>query len=211
MYMWRENLCKTKMGMVANGELIYFFKYTTAIEGIFSPTGTLKRIVQTLSTFAYPANLPSWHPRHQCVIGNIMRDDGSRSNEGRTAYRMATHNRGIGAQRSAFTNQGSGINTMRGEMCPRRVHIGKDTARTAEYIILNFNTFVNGYIVLHSNSAPNSDIVSDVHILAERAVLTNTGASLNVTKMPYLGAFAYDYIIINITAFVNKWSIHVLI
>ena len=87
-------------------------------------------------------------------------------------------------------------------MRPRGVDVGEHTTGTAEHVILYLDAFVNRNVVLDTDPVAYLDIVADVDILAKRATLTDHGTRLDMSEMPYLGAFAYRDIVIDIAAFV---------
>jgi uncharacterized Fe-S center protein len=59
---------------------------------------------------------------------------------------------------------------------------------------------------LDANTIADFYVVAYVNILAKRTTLTDMCATLDVAEMPNLGIFADDDIVINIAAFMDKWS-----
>jgi hypothetical protein len=95
---------------------------------------------------------------------------------------------------------------MTGKMCTRCGHVSENATGATEDIILNLNTFIHLHVVLDANTIADFYVVAYVNILAKRATLTDMCATLDVAEMPNLSIFADDDIVINIAAFMDKWS-----
>ena len=61
---------------------------------------------------------------------------------------------------------------------------------------------------MDTNPIANLHVVAHIDILSQRATLANHGTLLNMAKMPYLGAFAYRDVIVDITTFVYVIIFH---
>ena len=165
-------------------------------------------MVEAFAAFAHPADLSGGHACHQGIGFYVLGHHGTCCDKGTLAHRVAAHHGAVGAQRSAFAYAGLGIHAMHGEMSTRGGHVGEHTARPAEHIILNLNTFVDGDIVLHTDIIADVDIVAHIHILSEGAVLADDGTFLDVAEMPDLGSFADAHIVVDIAAFVYVVVVH---
>ena len=121
---------------------------------------------------------------------------------------MATNHSAIGAQRGTLLDYCFVIDTMNGKMGARCSDVGEYTTGATKDIILNFDSLINRYIILDAHTIANVDIIPYIDILTKRATGANTCSALNVTEMPYLSILANDYIIIDITAFMNKRLAH---
>lgn len=71
-------------------------------------------------------------------------------------------------------------------------------------MVLQFYTFIDGYIVLDFDTIPNMHIIGDVDILPKGTTFTYYSPTLYVAKVPDFRTTPDDYIIINIAAFMNK-------
>lgn len=76
-------------------------------------------------------------------------------------------------------------------MSSRGKYIGEYARRSAEYVVFQFNAFIDRYIVLYPDPVSYPDIVPDIDILSERAVLADGRTFLDMAEMPDAGAFAY--------------------
>jgi hypothetical protein len=172
---------------------------------IVSSTRALEGIVEAFAALADPPDAAGRDPGHQCIVGHILCDHGSGSNECRTSDSVTTNHRTIGTKGGTFFDKRFGIDTMTRKMCARCGDIGKYTTRTAEYIVLYLNPLVHGHIVLDADTIADYYIITHIDILAKRTTLANTRTALDMAEVPNLGIVAYDDIVVDIATFVNKW------
>ena len=71
-------------------------------------------------------------------------------------------------------------------------------------MVFQFYAFVDGYIVLDSDTVSDPDIVRDVDILSQRTVASDDGAFLDMAEMPNFRPGADGHAIVDISAFVNE-------
>lgn len=171
---------------------------------IMTTTSTLKGVVEAFTTFAYPTHLMCWNAGHQGIIGDIVSDYCSCSNQSTLANSVATDNSAVCTQRGAFLDEGMGIDPVDREMSARSHYIGEDATGPAENIVLEFDSFVERDIVLDANAIADADIVTHIDILTERTIGANASAFLDVAEMPNFGSVADFDIIVDVTTLVNK-------
>ena len=121
---------------------------------------------------------------------------------------MTAHNRAIRAEGSSLTHARTRVNSMYREMRPRCTHIREYARRAAEYVVLQFYAFVDGYVVLDTDTVSDPDIVRNIDILSQRTITPNDGSFLNVAEMPDLRSCADGHAIVDITAFMDEEVLH---
>ena len=171
---------------------------------VLSPTRASEAFVQTAATLAHPPYLPGRHAGHQSIILYVPCHHGSGCDHGATPYRMAADHRAVRAQGRALAYARTRVNAMHRKVRPWRSHIREYARRATENIVFQFYSFVDGYVVLDSDTVPYPDVVRHVDILPQRTVPPDDGSLLNVTKMPDLRSLADGYSIVDIRAFMNE-------
>ena len=61
--------------------------------------------------------------------------------------------------------------------------IGEHHRRSEEHIVLTFDARIDGYVVLHFDAIADLHVVGYSHVLAKRAVFTDSGTFLYMTKI----------------------------
>lgn len=178
-------------------------------EVVGAAAGAAEGVIETMATFADPTELTGRDTDHEGIIFDIFGDHGTGANEGRTAYGVTTDNRTVGTEGSTFPDECLGIDAVNREMSTRCRDIGEDAGRTAEHVVLNLYAFIDGNIVLDTDTIANADIIANIDILTQRAVLAEAGTTLDVAEMPYLCAFADFYIIIDKTTRMYEILFHI--
>ena len=97
---------------------------------------------------------------------------------------MTAHYRAIRTEGGSLAHARMRVNSVHREVRPWSIYIRKNTGRATEDIVLKLNAFVDGNIVLDSDTIPNADIVTNIHILAEGTILSNNSPSLDMAEMP---------------------------
>ena len=118
---------------------------------------------------------------------------------------MAAHDCRIGSYAGAFLYQRFFIVFPPFRIgCTGRQIIGENAGGAAEHIILQLHSFIEGNVVLNFNAVSDFYMVGDIHILPQHTTASDLRARLYMTEMPYLRAFTDLYILVYITALVNK-------
>jgi len=86
----------------------------------------------------------------------------------------------------------------------RGADVGKHHARSAEDIVLEYDTVVDGDVVLNLDSIADPHAACHEDVLSELAVPAYDGAAHDVTEMPDLGVVADDGSIIDDRAIVDE-------
>jgi hypothetical protein len=171
---------------------------------VLSPARASEALVKTTTTLTHPPYLPGRNTGHQSIILYVPRHHGSGGNQGAAPYGMATDNRAVRAQGRALAYARTRVNAMHRKVRPRRAHIREYARRTTENIVFQLYAFVDGYVVLDSNTVTDPDVVRYVDILSQRTVTPDNGSLLNVTKMPNFRSRADGYSIVDIRTFMNE-------
>ena len=111
---------------------------------------------------------------------------------------MATDHRAIRAQGRALAYARTRINAMHRKVRPWRAHVREYARRTTKNIVFQFYAFVDGYIVLDSDTVSDPDVVRDIDVLSQRTVAPNDGSLLNMAKMPDFRSRADGYAIVDV-------------
>lgn len=175
---------------------------------VSTTTVAFESVVETLATFADPAELTGRNSYHKGIVLDILGNDGARTDESRAAYGVTTDDCAVGTEGSTFLDERRGIDAVNREMGTGCRDIGEDTRRPAENIVFDLYAFIYRYIVLNTDTIADADIVADVDILTQGAVLAQTSTLLDMAEVPDLRAFTNIYIVIDVTAFVNVIFIH---
>lgn len=175
---------------------------------VSAAASAFKGVIETFATFTYPAKLTGRNTYHEGIVLNILGDDGTGTDEGGTAYGVTTDDCAVGTEGSPFLDERLGIDAVNREVGTGCCDIGKDAGGTAEHVVLNLYTFIDRHIVLNTDTIADAGIVADVNILSQGAVSAEAGTLLDMAEVPNLCAFAYLYIVIDVTAFVNVVFLH---
>ena len=97
---------------------------------------------------------------------------------------------------------------MNGEVGAWSCNVSEYATGAAKHVVLNGDSFVNGYVVLYPDAIAYVHIVANVDVLPEGTIGAYSGSFLNMAEMPYLCVVTYLNIIINITAFMYKCLVH---
>ena len=121
---------------------------------------------------------------------------------------MAAHNGAVGSERSSLAYARTRVNAMHRKMRPWSTHVREYARRATEYVVLQFYAFVDGYVVLDTDTVSDPDVVRNIDILSQRTVAPDDGSFLNVAEMPDLRSRADGHAIVDITAFMNEEVLH---
>ena len=165
---------------------------------VLSPARANEAFIQAMAALAHPPYLPGRNAGHQSIVFNVPCHHGSGGDQGAAADRMAADHRAVRAQGRALAHARTRVNAMHRKMRPRRSHVREYARRTTKHIVFQLYAFVDGYVVLDSDTVPYPDVVRDVDVLPQRTVPTDDGSLLNVTKMPDLRSRADGNAIVDI-------------
>ena len=177
---------------------------------VSTTTVAFESVVETLATFADPAELTGRNSYHKGVVLDILGNDGARTDEGRAAYGVTTDNGTVGTEGGTFLDECLGIDAVNREMGTGCRDIGENAGGAAEHIVLNLHTFIDGNIVLNTDAIADADIVANVDILTQGAVLAQTSTLLDMAEVPDLRAFADFYVFVNITTRMYEIFFHII-
>jgi len=124
------------------------------------------------------------------MVGNILCDHSSGTNEGIAADGVAADDRAVGAQGGAaldergadlvhLSNFGAGVED-----------VGENHRRATEDAVFQGDTLVDGNVVLDLAASADEGVGADDDVLADVAVLADSGAGEDVGEVPDFGAFA---------------------
>ena len=171
---------------------------------VFPTARAGETVVEATAALAYPPYLPGRNAGHQGVIFHIFRHDGSGSDQGAAPYHVTAHYRAIRAQRCAFAHARTRINSVHREVRPRSIYIREYAGGAAEDIVLKLYSFVNGDIVLDTDTVADADVIAHIHILSQGTIRSDHSPPLNMAEMPNLRTGAYLDAVIHVAAFVNE-------
>ena len=157
-----------------------------------------------MAALAYPPYLPGRNAGHQGVIFHILGHHGSGGDQGAAPHRVTAHYRAIRAQRCAFAHARTRINSVHREVRPRSIYIRENAGGTAEDIVLDLDSLVDGNVILDTDTIADAGVVSHIHILAKRTVRSDHSPPLDVAEMPNFRPGAYLDAVIHVAALVNE-------
>ena len=175
---------------------------------VLSPARACKTVVQTTTTLTHPPYLPGRHTGHQSKIFYVIRHNGTGGYQGAAPYRMPAHYCAIRAEGGSLAHARTRVNSVHREVRPRSIYIRKNAGRTTEDIVFELNAFVDGNIVLDPDTIPYVDIVANIHILAQRTILSNDCPPLDMAEMPNFRSGANLDAVIHVTTLVNEKVLH---
>ena len=161
-----------------------------------------------MATFANPADTSCRDTSHEGIVGHIVCDNSSGSNQCTTTDIVSTDNSTVGTERCSLFDSCFGVDAMHWEVGAGCCNVGEDATGTAEDVIFDGDTLIDRYVVLYAYPIAYMDIVTDVDVLTHRAVCANTCSFLDMAEMPHLGIFANHNVVIDVTAFVYKCLAH---
>ena len=173
-------------------------------EPVLSPARADETVIQAMTALAHPPYLPGRDAGHQSVIFHILGHYGSGGDQGAPSYRMTAHYRAIRAERCAFAHTRTRVNSVHREVRPRSIYIREYAGGTAEDIVLDLYSFVNGDIVLDTDTVADAGVVAHIHILAQGTIRSDYSPPLNMAEMPNLRTGANLDAVIHIAALVNE-------
>ena len=115
---------------------------------------------------------------------------------------VAANDGAVGSQRGPFLDQCALVLAIGWAIQSGHQHIGKDTTRSEEDVVFNLHTFIDRHIILDTDTIADVDIGANIDILSQRAVLSKHSTFLDMTEMPYLGAFAQSDALIDVRTLV---------
>jgi hypothetical protein len=116
---------------------------------------------------------------------------------------MTADNGAVGTQRGTFFHQRFIILPVDGEMSTWHKDVGENAGRSAEHIIFEFYTFIDRNVVLNANAISYLDVIANIHILPERAILADDGTTLYMAEMPNLGTITDGNVFVNVTGWMD--------
>ena len=149
---------------------------------VLSPARADEAFIQTMAALAHPPYLPGRHAGHQSIVFYVPCHHGSGGDQGTAADRMAADHRAVRAQGRTLAHARTRVHAMYRKMRPWRSHVREYARRTTENIVFQLYAFVDGYVVLDSDSVPYPDVVRNVDVLPQRTVPADDGSFLNMTK-----------------------------
>ncbi len=161
-------------------------------------------VAEAFAALAYPAYLTGRNPGHQSVVLYISGHHRASAYQGAATDGMAAHYRAVRAERCAFAHARTRVDPVHREVRPRGDDVREHAGRTAENVVLQLDAIIDGHVVLDPDAVTYPYAWTYVYILAERAILADDGAGLDVAEVPYLGSGPDHSAIIDITAFVNE-------
>ena len=165
---------------------------------------------KAFAAFADPAYLTCRNSGHQSVVLYIGGHHGAGAYHGAAADGMTAHYRAVRTEGRALAHARTRVNPVHRKVRPRGVYVGEHAGWTAEDIVFQLDTFVNGNIVLDAYAIAYAYAGTDIDVLSQGAILPNHGTLLNVAEMPYSGTGANRYILIDVTALMYKPVLHYL-
>ena len=159
-------------------------------------------VVKALSTFAYPTYLSRRNAGHEGMVLDIGCYHGTCGNHGIASHGVTAHHRTVGTQRGSRFYERFGVDSVYREVCPRCQNVGENTGGTTENIVFQFDAFIDADVVLNAHTVTDADVGTYVNVLPQRTVTADTGALLNVAKVPYFSTFAQLHAFIYIGGFV---------
>lgn len=142
------------------------------------------RMVEAFAAATHPADGVGGVSDDECIIGDIARNDGAGADEAVFTERYAADNRGVGADRGTFANEGFGEFMFAGNMAAGIGDVGKNHARAAENVVFECHAVENRDVVLDFDAVSDCDVVADVDPLTEHAVGANPGGFADVDEVP---------------------------
>ncbi len=134
---------------------------------------------------------------HKRVIRNILRYDGSGTDERGAAHGMAAHDSTVGSQGGAFLDTSRFQLTHTADVGTRIKNIRKDHARPTEDVVLKGNSFVYGDIVLDLAGVSYNHVLTDDDVLPDVAIIADSSPRENMGKVPDPGTFSNRDIIVD--------------
>ena len=176
---------------------------------ILSPARAGEAFIQSMAALAHPPYLPGRHAGHQSIILYVPCHHGSGGDHGAASNRMATDNRAVRAQGRALAYARTRIYAMHRKVRPGRAHVREYARRTTKNIVFQLYAFVDGYIVLDTDTVSDPDVVRYIDILSQRTVTPDDGSLLNMTKMPNFRSRADGYAIVDVRTFMDEKVRHI--
>ncbi len=134
---------------------------------------------------------------YQGVIGDILRHDSARTNEGIASNGMAADDGAVGPQGGTFFNDGETYLVHLADLGPWVVDVGEHHGRTTEDAVFQGDALVNGDVVLDLAFVADGNVRTDDHVLTDVAVIANLRAGKDVGEVPDLGALADGDVVVD--------------
>src|SRR4051794_21307154 len=101
---------------------------------------------------------------------------------------MAAYDRRIRADRRTTLHHGLPELSLAAYVGARIQHIGKNAARSAEYIIFQGDAFIQGNVVLQFAIVADTDMWPDHNVLPENRIVPDDNVRENMDEVPHFGA-----------------------
>jgi len=137
---------------------------------------------------AHPSNSTRRNTKHQGIVGNVFRNNGSCSNKGMSANRDTADDRRVCSDRTAAPEERPFIEAVTIDLRTGVGDVGQDTGGAEENIVFDHGPGIDRNIVLDLHSLAEDDIIGNVDVLSENTFLADFRSGLHVTVVPDFGA-----------------------
>lgn len=110
------------------------------------------------------------------MVGNVFCDNRAGTDEGITAYCMATNDSAVGTECCSFFYEGGADLVHFADFRPWIINVGENHGRPTKNAVFQDNAFIGADVVLDFAFVADNCVGSDDDILADVAVFTNFGA-----------------------------------
>src|ERR1700693_3550194 len=147
-------------------------------------------VTQADSAVAYPTALCSGNTDHQSVVRYVLGHHSSSGNEAVLPKCYSADDGCISPNGSASLDERLAVLMLAAHVAARIDHVRKDHGRSAEDIILQFYSGINGDVILDLHVVANFDAWADDNVLTKIAFLAQLRAAHDVREMPDLRTIA---------------------
>ncbi len=144
----------------------------------------------------------------QRMRGYIVRHDTARTDQCILTDRHPAHNHRSRTDRRATADVGSFVPVFLGNGASRTFDVGKRHPWTAKHVIVQGDSIENVDSVLNPHSPTQTNVSTDINVLAKHAVGTDLRPGYHMREMPDLRSFANGFRRIDDSGFMDREVFH---